>query len=503
MNARSLSVLCFVAFLVRGIIAALLPLGNDEAYYIMYARFPDFHYYDHPLLIGWAIKLSTWNFRFQHPFFYRLPAILLSIPATVFVYKIASSIRSPKAGWIAACMYSASFYGSVIAGIFAMPDSIMAFFWTLTLLIATHAFIQNKQRPEVQNELLLWFGLVVGLAMLAKIHAAFLWISVIGFAFFCNRELFRKWEFWVGMFITSLALLPILLWNMQNEWVHFNFYKSRVGAESGFHPGQFLKELIGEFAYQGPVVFLFILIFGLFRKNAVAKRTEKIFLLWMGLPLIIFILTLSLFRETLPHWTGPAYASLIVLASVNMSDVLSYNKIRRWLYGAVLFLVIALLAGIQLVFFYPGTLGSKKEAISYGSGDFTLDMYGWEKSGSQMASFIKHQHLTEIPLYSHQWFPAAHLDEYLSRKSGNRLFAVGPLEQIHQYKWINERRGGLPASDSALFVIPSNNYRDPYQLYGKEFQSIQLLKTIPQYRKGHLTRYFYLYLMCKRNRRSF
>jgi hypothetical protein len=186
-----------------------------------------------------------------------------------------------------------------------------------------------------------------------------------------------------------------------------------------------------------------------------------------------------------------------------MSDVLSYNKIRRWLYGAVLFLVIALLAGIQLVFFYPGTLGSKKEAISYGSGDFTLDMYGWEKSGSQMASFIKHQHLTEIPLYSHQWFPAAHLDEYLSRKSGNRLFAVGPLEQIHQYKWINERRGGLPASDSALFVIPSNNYRDPYQLYGKEFQSIQLLKTIPQYRKGHLTRYFYLYLMCKRNRRSF
>ena len=498
MNARSLLVLCFVAFLVRGIIAALLPLGNDEAYYIMYARFPDFHYYDHPLLIGWAIKLSTWNFKFQHPFFYRLPAILLSIPATVVVYKIASAIRTPRAGWIAACMYSASFYGSVIAGIFAMPDAIMSFFWIVSLLIATHIFIPDKNRPEVKNELLLWFGLAVGLAMLAKIHAAFLWISLIGFALFRKRELFRKWEFWVGLLITSLALLPILLWNNQNEWVHLNFYKSRVGTESGLHPGQFLKELVGEFAYQGPVVFLFILIFGFFRKNAVAKRSEKIFLLWMGLPLIIFIWSLSFFRETLPHWTGPAYVSLIVLASISMTDILSYNKIRRWLYGAVLFLVIALFAAIQLVFFYPGTLGSVKKASHYGSGDFTLDMYGWEKTGNQMASYIKRQQLDSLPVYSHQWFPAAHLDEYLCRKTGNKLFAVGPLEQIHQYKWINAKRGGIPTSDSALFVVPSNYFRDPVGLYGNSFASIQLLKKFPQYRGGRLTRYFYLYLMHQR-----
>jgi hypothetical protein len=503
MNARSLVVLCFLTFLVRGIIAALLPLGNDEAYYIMYARFPDFHYYDHPLLIGWAIKFSTWNFKFQHPFFYRLPAILLSIPTTVFVYKIASAIRNPKAGWVAACIFSASFYGSVIAGVFAMPDSIMVFFWTFSLLIATHIFISDKYRPEDKNELILWFGLVVGLAALAKIHAVFLWISFIGFAIFRKPECFKKYEFWVGLGITSLAFLPILLWNVQNDWVHFNFYASRVGTQSGFHPDLLLRELLGELGYQGPIVFSCILIFGFFKSGTSVKRNEKFFLLWMAFPLIFFILGLSLFRETLPHWSGPAYVSLIVLSSVTMVDILKVKKIGIWIWGSFSFMLIALILGMMLIFYYPGTIGSTKNTSNYGSGDFTLDMYGWEKSGNQIAAYIGNNHLTNLPMYSHQWFPAAHLDEYLTRKTGNTLYAVGSIEQIHQYKWINARRGGLPLSDSALFVVPTNYFRDPVQLYGGTFNSIQLLKKFPQYRGGRLTRYFNLYLMCQRKGHSF
>jgi len=166
-------------------------------------------------------------------------------------------------------------------------------------------------------------------------------------------------------------------------------------------------------------------------------------------------------------------------------------------------MLIVLISGLMLIFYYPGTIGSKQNNSNYGSGDFTLDMYGWEKSGKQIAAYIESQHLKTLPIYSHQWFPAAHLDEYLSRKSGNVLFAVGSVEQIHQYKWINARRGGLPQSDSALFVVPTNYFRDPVQLYGDTFYSIQLLKKFPQYRGGRLTRYFNLYLMRQRKRHSF
>ena len=47
-----LGLLLLFSTLVRCILAMILPLGNDEVYYILYARFPDFHYYDHPLLAG-------------------------------------------------------------------------------------------------------------------------------------------------------------------------------------------------------------------------------------------------------------------------------------------------------------------------------------------------------------------------------------------------------------------------------------------------------------------
>ena len=503
MNTRSLFLLCLITFFLRALISALLPLGNDEAYYIMYGRFPDYNYYDHPLMIGWAIKFSTFNFTFQHPFFYRLPATLLSIPTTIFIYRIARLISSPKAGWIAACIFSCSFYGSVIAGIFAMPDSIMVFFWSLSLLIATHIFIADKYNSYVKNELLLWFSLVVGLAMLAKIHAAFLWISVIVFAIFQQRDLFKKWEFWVGMVITSLSIMPILLWNYQNEWVHFSFYASRVGVQKNIHVDQFLKEFLGEIAYQGPIVFFIILFFGFFRMNKFGKRKAKIFLMCMAFPLIFFIWTLSIFRETLPHWTGPAYISLIVLSSISMAEIVQFKKVNLWLRGSFSFMLLMLTAGMLLIFYYPGTIGSTKEVKYYGKGDFTLDMYGWGKSGSEIAAFIEQQNLKTIPIYSHRWFPAAHIDEYIARKSGNTFFAVGAVEQIHQYKWINARRGGVPNSDSALFITPSNIYADPNQLYGKDFHTIELIEQIPQNRRGHLTRYFYVYLMRQRIQKSF
>lgn len=498
MNTRNLFLLCFITFVIRVLISILLPLGNDEAYYVLYGRFPDFHYYDHPLLIGWAIRFSTWNFTFQHPFFYRLPSTLLSIPTTIIIYNISRSIASPKAGWISACMFSASIYGSVIAGVFAMPDSIMVFFWSLSLLIATKIFISDKYKSNKRNGLLLWFGVVVGLAMLAKLHAAFLWISVIGFTVFNKRELLKNWAFWTGIFITSLSLLPILIWNFQNNWAHFSFYSSRVGIQESIHLDNLLKEFLGGIAYQGPVVFAFILIFGLFWSKTIEKRKEKVFFLWMSLPLILFIWGLSIFRETLPHWNGPAYIALIIFSSISLAELVQLKKIRIWIWAALSFTIIIITTAVLLILYIPGTIGSKKEEQKYGSGDFTLDMYGWKESGIQIATYIDQQQLKNIPIYSNQWFPAAHLDEYVSRNSGSTVYAVGPIEKIHQYKWINDRRGGLPTSDSALCIVPTNNYCDPNQLYSATFHSIRLIKKIPQYRSGYLTRYFYVYLMCRK-----
>jgi 4-amino-4-deoxy-L-arabinose transferase-like glycosyltransferase len=62
--------------LIRLAVSPFFGLGVDEAHYVLYARFLDWSYVDHPPLVGWV----------HAPFFYllgtneflaRLPAVLL------------------------------------------------------------------------------------------------------------------------------------------------------------------------------------------------------------------------------------------------------------------------------------------------------------------------------------------------------------------------------------------------------------------------------------------
>ena len=40
--------------------AAQLELFNDEAYYWMCSRFPDWGYFDHPPMVAWWVILGSW-----------------------------------------------------------------------------------------------------------------------------------------------------------------------------------------------------------------------------------------------------------------------------------------------------------------------------------------------------------------------------------------------------------------------------------------------------------
>lgn len=85
MNSRYFTGALLLVGVVKLLVAIYLPLGNDEVYYLLYARYPDYHYYDHPLLIGWLLKVFSLNFLVESVLFYRLFALVLSA-ITPFFY---------------------------------------------------------------------------------------------------------------------------------------------------------------------------------------------------------------------------------------------------------------------------------------------------------------------------------------------------------------------------------------------------------------------------------
>lgn len=495
MPKRNLLLLIVISSIIRCIVAIAVPLGNDEVYYVLYGRFPEIHYYDHPLLIGWAIKLCTFNFYFEYPFFYRLQGIILSIPSTIFVYKTAKCIQNARAGWVAACLFTASFYVSLLGGVFAMPDSVQLVFWTGSVYFATLLFFKIDLNLQTRLNLFLWFGLFVGAGLLAKYHSIFLWFGMLGYVISKKREYLLTWQLWSGFILTCLFTAPFLYWNYTNDWTGFNFYKSRVGIENTFRFDLFFREFIGEIFYQNPIVWVFIILFSFLTQASWAKRDAKILLYWMSIPLLICLWGVSFFRETLPHWSGPAYISLSILASVIAVEKKSILYIGRWIKTSFSFILFVIISGYLLICFYPGTIGIKYPLTKYGSNDFTLDMYGWDISGKAIAVFLKNAKLDSLPLVSPSWFPAAHLDEYVTHNTKNVLYGVGSVEQIHQYKWINTKRGGIPRADSMLYIVPSNYYKEPRHLFDTYFKKINLVGQIPEYRSGELTRYFFIYLL--------
>jgi len=493
---RKLVLLLFISTIVRCILAMLLPLGNDEVYYVLYARFPDFHYYDHPLLVGWAIKFFSFNLHFQSPFFYRLPGIIFVIPSTYFVFKTASLIKDEKSGWIAACLFTSSFYASLISGVFILPDSVQLFFWTGALYLSVLLFFHQYLKQEQRLELFLWFGLFVGIGTLAKYHTFFLWIGLFGYLIFTKNNLILKWQLWCGLFISIILLSPIFYWNSLNGWINFQFYGNRIGVSNEIHFQGFGRELLGEILYQNPIVWGILLIGIVSFKRSDVKSNSFQLLLWMALPFLFFVWSLSLFKETLPHWTGPFYIPLIIIASISFSKR-RIQLINRTIYFTLAFSFFSISLASILLFSYPGTLGFKKSVTKYGSGDFTLDMYGWDKSGQYISLYLGKKKYDRLPIICPSWFPAAHIDEYVTHHTSNSLFGAGPISRVHQYQWINKKRGGLHGRDSVLNIMPSNYSFDIQNVYGDYFNKIELIDTIPQFRNGQIARYFFIYLLTK------
>ncbi|MBU3714275.1 MAG: dolichyl-phosphate-mannose--protein mannosyltransferase, partial [Ferruginibacter sp.] len=74
--------LIFIATIIRIAIASIIGLGNDEVYYRMYAQDLQWNYFDHPPMVGWMIRLTTFNLILDSELFIRSIAILSSAVST-------------------------------------------------------------------------------------------------------------------------------------------------------------------------------------------------------------------------------------------------------------------------------------------------------------------------------------------------------------------------------------------------------------------------------------
>jgi hypothetical protein len=293
--------------------------------------------------------------------------------------------------------------------------------------------------------------------------------------------------------LTLLVFSPAILWNIENNFVSFTFQSERVSFfGSGLRPDYFFTELFGQILYNNPVNFAIVILalVALWRKKYSIDKEYLRILLLTSLPLIFLFLFFAMFRRTLPHWTAPGYISLIVIAATYLADK-AMKPVKaiifpRLIVLSVSILLIALTLGLLEIKTGIFTSSNSDDPKKLGSNDLTLDMYGWEQFGykfSQIADtdfFTKNMN-ADAPIISNKWFPAAHLDYYVARPYGYRLLAVGSLNDIHKYAWMNRERIQLRLESDAYFITSSRNFTNPdyllkYFRYIEEPEMVKIFK---------------------------
>lgn len=199
----------------RLLIADLLPLTRDEAYYYDWASRLAWGYFDHPpgvALLGLGAQLDPGSV-----FSARLGALLLGAASLIALWRLylAAGLRAGQ-GLVLALLLAATVMPSLIAGVITTPDTVLALCWPLALHEALRALQGQRQR---------WLsaGLVTGLGLLGKytmvvIGPVFLWALLRT----DPKALRTRWPY-LGGLIALLVFAPHLLWNAQNDWLTLRF----------------------------------------------------------------------------------------------------------------------------------------------------------------------------------------------------------------------------------------------------------------------------------------
>jgi Dolichyl-phosphate-mannose-protein mannosyltransferase len=489
----------FFSLIIRCILAAAVELGNDEVYYTLYARFPEWSYFDHPPMVGWVIRLFSLDMMLQHEFFIRLGAVFFGTVNTWGMYVLGKKIKDERTGIYAALLYNASIYCSIIAGVFILPDSPQLTFWLGAIFLMLEIIDNQLHHRLMLNYFLL--SICIGLAMLSKYHALYLWGALGLFFLLFQPKKILDIRLWLAGIFSIVIFSPVIYWNVQNDWISFTFHENRVaplGMSLNFTTfGQFF---LGQVLYQNPFngILVGMAFFSWHTKPYLEK--EKFWLLWcLGVPLVGLFTMVSLFRATLPHWSGPGFLSLFLITAAFLSETTT-TKSNLLLKIAFCFTLLVAGVGVAQINFgvFDALLTNPTNPNQLGSNDPTLDMYGW-KQLAEKAMLIIDKDANElmvkesVVIICNKWFPAAHLDFYVAMPARKKVTVWGGLNEIHQYYWINSKRGALQKGDTAYCIVLSTHFTDPSVLYENYFSCINFVGETSIFRNTRKVKSIFIY----------
>ncbi len=322
-----------VAFILLRLIFWFATFPNpDEAYYWLWGQHPALSYYDHPPLEAWVQGLFTAFFG-RSTFTLRLPNLLSNAVFFYTYYRIICYLygeKSQRSFWFMMLLVLASpLYFLFLA--LAWHDHLLITF----SLVSAYLFIRflDGYIENGKGESWRLYGAAgaIALAILAKYNAAFV---VLGFAATLIAEkrlrpLWRDRRLYLASAIALTALIPIVLWNVSNDFQSFRYYVDRSVGVGGFSLkfSPFFNFVLFSMLLVSPM-----LCFSFFR--SLKQSTQKsqsgsvypVVTFWVFIISTIMLTGISLISAALYYWNITAYLLLFPLLPLFFEQRLTVSK---------------------------------------------------------------------------------------------------------------------------------------------------------------------------------
>jgi 4-amino-4-deoxy-L-arabinose transferase-like glycosyltransferase len=302
--------------LLRLVMAAVLPLSADEAYYWLWSKHLAAGYYDHPPAIAFVIRAGTWLLG-DTELGVRLGGVLLSILATWFVWRTGQLIlKDDRRAALAALLFNLTLMIGVEM-LAATPDTLS--------VSATAGFLFFLAKVEQTGDGRWWLGVGLkgGLGLLAKYSGFFVGLGALVWLIASPRAralLKTPWP-WLGALLAVIIFLPNLWWQSTHHWMTFAFQFGRVTG--GHLTGRYLLEFAGAQLGLATPFILVLMIWGGVRAGH--RQDPRFLLLCLIAPALLYFLIHALHDRVQGNWPAFLYPMLAVLAA----DAFGHDG-KRW-----------------------------------------------------------------------------------------------------------------------------------------------------------------------------
>jgi dolichyl-phosphate-mannose-protein mannosyltransferase len=192
-------------------VAGRYDMMRNELYFLACGRHPAFGYADQPPLVP-LIAAATQLFG-ENVWLLRLPAVIAAVALVPLAAAFARLIGGGRAACVIAAVAAASASGLVGVTTTHTTATFEPIAWTGLAYCVTRAMLRHERH------MLLWAGIIAGVAMEAKYGIAIWLIGLaVGLLVTPGRGMLRWRECWIGAALALLIAAPSFVWQAAQGW---------------------------------------------------------------------------------------------------------------------------------------------------------------------------------------------------------------------------------------------------------------------------------------------